>query len=121
MKLTLSKFLLFVGLLSMGCSSGIIPCPKAETVKVRKANPNKRFAPVASETLSASANEEKPVAKRARAEHRVVQNVSVEEWDCPRPGKKKYMPKKVKENIRRNMERVNAAKRDSVSFDAGKP
>jgi hypothetical protein len=31
-----------------------------------------------------------------------IQNVSVEEWDCPKPGTKRYMPKSVKDNIRKN-------------------
>jgi hypothetical protein len=119
MKSMLSKLLLFILLLSVGCSSGILPCPKIKTVKMRKANPNKRFA-LPTEALSASANDEKPAIKRSHSgDQKVVQNVSVEEWDCPKPGKKKYMPRKVKHNIRRNLERVNAPVKDSVSFDAG--
>ncbi|RAV98734.1 hypothetical protein [Pseudochryseolinea flava] len=119
MRLMLSKFLVFVVLIGMGCSSGVIPCPKAKTVKMRKTNPNKRFF-LPSESLSASAEEEKPVAKRSRVgDQKTIQNVTLEEWDCPKPGKKKYLPKKVKENIRKNMERVNAAQKDSLGVSTG--
>jgi hypothetical protein len=49
----------------------------------------------------------------------MIQSVSVEEWDCPRPGQKKYMPKSVKENIRKNLKKVtkdSGNKADSVSI-----
>jgi hypothetical protein len=46
------------------------------------------------------ATREKTLSKPA--EVRYTQNVSVEEWDCPQPGGKKYLPRRVKENIRRN-------------------
>lgn len=118
MRLRLPNILVFVLLLSIGCSSGIIPCPKVKSVKMHKTNPNKRFY-LPTESLSASAEDEKPVQKRKGSDLKVVQNVTMEEWDCPKPGKKKYMPRKVKANIRRNMEKVNATQKDSVSYSAG--
>jgi hypothetical protein len=43
----------------------------------------------------------------------------MEEWDCPRPGSKKYLPKSVKDNIKKNKrkfeEDVRQSKADSVS------
>jgi hypothetical protein len=36
-----------------------------------------------------------------------VQNVTIEEWDCPRPGKKRYLPRSVKYNIRKNERRIH--------------
>jgi hypothetical protein len=34
-----------------------------------------------------------------------LEHVSVEEWDCPRPGAKN-LPKSVKQNIRKNQKKV---------------
>jgi hypothetical protein len=48
-----------------------------------------------------------------------VDNISVEEWDCPRPGSKKYMPKSVKDNIKKNLHKINKdskTKADSVTI-----
>lgn len=59
-------------------------------------------------------SEEKP------ADVHFIQNISVEEWDCPKPGAKHYLPKSIKENIRRNWKKFESdAKRkhqvDSVA------
>jgi len=117
MRLMFPTIVLFILLLSVGCSSGIIPCPKIKSVKMHRTNPNKRFS-FPTESLSASAAEEdKPVQKRKVNDLKVIQNVTMEEWDCPKPGKKKYMPRKVKENIRRNMEKVNSNQKDSVEVN----
>jgi hypothetical protein len=43
-------------------------------------------------------------------EDKYVKNVSVEEWDCPEPGSKKYMPRHVRENIRRNYKKITSEK-----------
>jgi hypothetical protein len=53
----------------------------------------------------------------------MITHVSVEEWDCPQPGKKKYMPKQVKQNIRKNMKRISSDKQneaDSVQTKSNK-
>ncbi len=39
---------------------------------------------------------------------RFIKNVSVTEWDCPRLGRKHYLPKAVKENIRKNMDKIKS-------------
>jgi hypothetical protein len=31
-----------------------------------------------------------------------LEHVDVEEWDCPKPGAKRAMPKEIKDNIRKN-------------------
>jgi hypothetical protein len=60
-------------------------------------------------TLSADANVERNPENRNRGNDiRVIQNISVEEWDCPRPEAKKYMPKSIKENIRKNLKKMNS-------------
>ncbi|HYG20937.1 MAG TPA: hypothetical protein VD816_18490 [Ohtaekwangia sp.] len=104
-------------LICMACQSGIIPCPTVKTAKARKSTVHKRFLE-SSSTLSARANstadEEKDRAATQRVKSaktsdvKTIQHVSVEEWDCPKPGKRKYMPKAVKENIRKNLNKINA-------------
>jgi hypothetical protein len=52
------------------------------------------------------------------AEVRYINNVSVEEWDCPRPGAKHYLPKSVKANIKKNRKKFEVEKEmrlDSLS------
>lgn len=93
-----------IGLLVLcaACQTGKIPCPRVKTAKLHKT-----YKPPSSSFLSARADKPAPsdesVSRNTRpgAEH-YVKNVSMEEWDCPRPGSKKYMPKSVKDNIRKN-------------------
>lgn len=89
------------------CQGGRIPCPEIETVKLHRSF---RTSPA---SLSAKVDPEAEAgtqrSKESRpAATRYIQNVSVEEWDCPRPGKKKYLPKSVKENIRNNRKKVES-------------
>jgi hypothetical protein len=89
------------------CQVGKIPCPKVKTVKLHK-----NFRPSAA-SLSAKINPEPEVAtqrtKDAKANDvHFVKNISVEEWDCPKPGTKRYMPKSVKENIRKNRKKIES-------------
>jgi hypothetical protein len=84
------------------CQTGKIPCPRIKSAKLHKT-----YRPPSSSLLSARAEHVQPAEEpgvhysRPGAEH-YIKNVSVEEWDCPRPGAKKYMPKSVKDNIRKN-------------------
>jgi hypothetical protein len=86
------------------CQMGKIPCPKNKEARVRK-----HFRPSAS-MLSAKADREPetPRPSPKNSDPRFVKNVSVEEWDCPKPGAKKYKPKAVKDNIRKNMNKINS-------------
>jgi len=94
-------------LLLAACQGGRIPCPEVETVKLH------RNFKTPSATLSAKVYQESsPEAQRSKegkpANVHYIQNVSVEEWDCPKPGKKKYLPKSIKENIRNNKRRMES-------------
>ncbi len=92
-----------IGLLVIcsACQTGKIPCPRIKSAKLQKT-----YKPPSNTLLSASARDQKPEEMRTRytrpEEERYIKNVSMEEWDCPRPGSKKYMPKSVKDNIRKN-------------------
>ena len=101
------KPLLLILLVLAGCQGGRIPCPEVETVKLHRSF---RTPPA---TLSAKVDADDPAESQRKdgkppANVRFVQNVSVEEWDCPRPGKKRYLPKSVKENIRNNKRRMES-------------
>jgi hypothetical protein len=100
------RIVLLIILFCFGCQSGKIPCPKAKKIKLEK-SPKNRTAYV----MTARAESETPKVQHRSARSvssREIQHVNIEEWDCPRPGTRKYMPRSVKENIRRNMERINA-------------
>src|SRR6187402_3779806 len=91
-----------IGLLVLcsACQAGLIPCPRVKTAKLHK-----NYRPPSASLLSARAEqpESEPGNQNMRpgSEH-YIKNVSMEEWDCPRPGAKKYLPKTVKDNIRKN-------------------
>lgn len=89
------------------CHSGLIPCPRVKTVRMR--NQPHRYFYESQETLSADAKTNVHGRSAKTDDGRSVKNVSVEEWDCPRPGVKKYMPRNVKENIKRNMEKMTSS------------
>jgi len=101
-----SGLLLFIVLLFGACMGGRIPCPEIETVKLRNYKPS-------SSSLSAKvykeSEEESTRSKEGKPTNgHFIQNISVEEWDCPKPGSKRYMPKSVKENIRNNRKRMES-------------
>lgn len=106
-----------IGLLVLcaACQTGKIPCPRVKTAKLHKT-----YRPPSSSLLSARADrpvpQEEPGSRNTRpgAEH-YVKNISVEEWDCPRPGSKKYMPKSVKDNIRKNKKKFEEDLRQTAA------
>jgi len=92
------RALILLVVLCSACQTGKIPCPRVKTAKLHKT-----YRPPSSSLLSARAQPEEEESRYTRPESaRYVGNVSMEEWDCPRPGAKKYMPKSVKDNIRKN-------------------
>ena len=107
MKARLVFLLLFF---CIACQSGRIPCPDARGPRMKKTTISKRNREY-SATLSASKETAETKSQTGYArdqEGRFVKNVTVEEWDCPKPGEKKYMPRSVKENIRKNMKRIKS-------------
>ncbi|MEO5978148.1 MAG: hypothetical protein ABIS36_02600 [Chryseolinea sp.] len=83
------------------CHSGLMPCPKPQTVKLHKSfkTPPTSLISRASKPREEETQRNKDVRP---SDARYVGNISMEEWDCPRPGAKRYLPKSVKENIRKN-------------------
>jgi hypothetical protein len=114
------RFIIGVIFICAACQGGRIPCPKIKTVKLQK-----HYRPSQS-ALSARADQAESETERKYGkikEVRFIKNVSVEEWDCPRPGSKHYMPKSVKENIKRNKKKIESdfkkQQTDSLRTDTG--
>jgi hypothetical protein len=110
--------ILVIAAFTLSCQTGMIPCPKVKTVKLKRSFTNRGFTasskshPGAEQDLTensasgTSAQSETTTNRTSR--NKYIKHVSVEEWDCPKPGSKKYMPKSVKENIKRNMKRISS-------------
>jgi hypothetical protein len=108
------RLITIVLIICTSCQSGIIPCPKVKTAKLHKS-----FKPPAS-SLTARAGQPSEAEARKMKEVKpndghFIQNVSVEEWDCPKPGKKRYMPKSVKENIRKNKKKIESDYKENAT------
>lgn len=110
-----------IGLLVLcsACQTGKIPCPRIKSAKLHKT-----YRPPSSSLLTARADKPKPEEEAGSRytkpdSERYIKNVTMEEWDCPRPGAKKYMPKSVKDNIRKNKKRfeedLRQTRADSLS------
>lgn len=100
-----STLILTILTICASCMSGKIPCPEPKYAKVKKNNIHRHYL---ESSGSLSANAETNTNKIPKNNVRTISNVSMEEWDCPKPGKKKYLPKEVKNNIRKNMEKIKS-------------
>jgi hypothetical protein len=99
------RIILLITLLCFGCQTGRIPCPKVKGAKLIKSGKRYR-AYHASLSAKAESKEVEQDRPGRASEERYIRNVSVEEWDCPEPGSKKYLPRNVKENIKRNTRKI---------------
>jgi len=97
------------------CQTGKIPCPKPRYAKAKKTVIRKNFAQAESSVSARGEREDdKPQIRGVRGtEAKMIHNISVEEWDCPRPGVRKYMPRSVRDNIRKNFKKL---KQDDKEF-----
>jgi hypothetical protein len=103
------------------CQSGRIPCPDARGPKIRKVRVNSKQKPEYTASINSRRGQAETKTQTGQAkesEGRFVRNVSVEEWDCPRPGEKKYMPRSIKGNIKRNMKKLNEDRKQKASSDS---
>jgi hypothetical protein len=102
MKNSLSCIVIII-MLCTSCQMGKIPCPKVKEAKLRKHYRSSVFTARAN-TEPSETNQN----QRIRDPRSTIQNISLAEWDCPKPGKKRYLPKAVKENIRKNLNKINS-------------
>jgi hypothetical protein len=114
------RLLLPVLLLCFACQSGKIPCPHIKAPKAKRTTISKRNLQYASARREQQQEEEtrNHATSGRNTDPRFIKHVSVEEWDCPHPGEKKYMPRSVKDNIRRNMKRINDDRKKSEADSA---
>ncbi len=109
------RLIILLLVLCTACERGLIPCPSLKTAKAK----HNRKPIINSRNLSARANDDSKETriKNFRSENvRVVKSISVEEWDCPKPGEMKVMPRSVKENIKRNLKKVKSAEKAQPSL-----
>jgi hypothetical protein len=103
------RFLVFLLVFCTSCHSGIIPCPEAKGVRLKRSHAKRVHVAERANTVTASAKETTPTTDPVRYRHTrpALEHVDVEEWDCPKPGAK-YMPKEVKENIKKNARKMKS-------------
>jgi hypothetical protein len=115
MRILVISVILFV---CASCMSGVIPCPEPKSTRISKSKLHKRSLE-SSPSFSARAEEDQQGQNKIpKSDIRTISNVSVEEWDCPRPGKKKYLPKEVKHNIRKNMQKIKSKEGEEKSMES---
>jgi hypothetical protein len=108
----LTRFLVILFIILTGCQTGKIPCPDFKADRVKRSSISKRqWYSDRNTTASArevqTPEEAKPVKpvinyQRGSEVKPALENINVEEWDCPKPGMKKNLPKALKDNIRKN-------------------
>lgn len=118
MRTTLCSILI---LMCFACQTGRIPCPDARGPRIHKVKVknSKRFLEYSASisTPKEQGQDGKPAPQTKENEQRFIRNVSQDEWDCPKPGEKKYMPKSVKDNIRKNMKRIRSGDKQKNESD----
>jgi hypothetical protein len=101
-----ARVVLLLVLLCLGCQGGKIPCPKFKKAKSSRAMRHQSSYEL---TARAETPQQKLQSRNGRsASAKEIQHVDIEEWDCPKPGSRKYMPKAIKQNIKRNLQVVTA-------------
>ena len=106
-------------LILSSCQSGRIPCPQLKGPRLAKSHPG----PKSYSSLMARSEPEEASNKEGKtakiSQERYVDNVTEEEWDCPQPGTKRYLPRHVKENIRRNFRKMTEEQQKVVRDTTG--
>jgi hypothetical protein len=101
--------------------SGLLPCPDARGPKIKKVKVSNKRPVEYTASISAYRAGEQSSENKERVkstDSRYVQNVTLEEWDCPKPGEKKYKPKAVRDNIRKNMKRIKSDQKETAASDS---
>jgi hypothetical protein len=119
------RLAIFFMILLCGCKSGLIDCPEVRGPKAKRTMINTKN--LRAEDLYVSSSTRKMDKDYARSYERLREQrsdlknpQSIEEWDCPRPGKQKNS-KIVKGNVKRMERKMQAdmeerMERDSLNF-----
>ncbi len=109
------RLIILMLLLCTACERGLIPCPTLKTARAK----HYRKPLINSKSLYARTNDDSKegrIRNYKSVDVRVIKSITVEEWDCPKPGEKKVMPRSVKENIRKNLKKVKSAEKVQPSL-----
>lgn len=112
-----SFILLLVIVILVQCKSDIIHCPDYRPLRMKESNP---FRSKNKPSLSTSNKQIHPtysVRDRRQADDEARKTVTIEEWDCPRPGSQRNK-KIVKENIRRMERKMKEENKRRVPLDS---
>jgi hypothetical protein len=112
------RILLAIIILS-SCQTGRIPCPQLKGPRLAKSHavPKSYTSVMARTEPEDVSNKEAKTAKISQ--ERYVGSVTEEEWDCPQPGSKRYLPRHVKENIRRNFRKMTEEQQNMARDSTG--
>jgi hypothetical protein len=113
-----AKYILPILLLCSACYTGKIDCPKPKDVKLKKSNIKRSNQSAATRWVKAANGRDNQTNRPGDHYHYythvfrrdalpIEDDVTIEEWDCPQPGMRKYMPKQVQQNIAANVARIN--------------
>ena len=111
------RVIILIVLLGMGCKSDIIYCPDYKPLRMKENNPfrsKRKNVP----SLSASSVTSKKEYYRERPQPTEAKKVvSIEDWDCPKPGGQRSK-KIVKENIKRMERKLKDDSKRKSSLDS---
>jgi len=102
----ITRFIILIAVICSACMSGRIPCPEPKAAKLRKNYSPRRYPEYTASVTGNTMEDLHSQSKSPRDNTKSISNVSIEEWDCPKPGAKRYMPKEIKQNIRKNMRKI---------------
>lgn len=102
-----TRFLvLFMLIIFTACQSGRIPCPKVKVDKLKKTAVKRNMRHAERNAVASLDVGSNPAPRtkliRLPGTPPALEHMNVEEWDCPKPGTKRAIPKALKDNIRRN-------------------
>ena len=117
-----TRFLaIFVLILFTACQTGRIPCPTVKADKLRR-SVVKRNLKYMDRFTTASIEPEETQRRtnliRIPTTRPPLEHIDVEEWDCPKPGVKRTMPKALKDNIKKNKKAYETYYRSRNSADS---
>jgi hypothetical protein len=98
-------FILIIVAICTACGSGKMDCPRPESVRLKKRVGVNYKVLVARQRQQSKGKITRSELKQLTS--RELKTVTVEEWDCPRPGVKN-VPKQVQENIRKNKKKFDS-------------
>jgi hypothetical protein len=96
---------LILALIFSACQTGRIPCPKVKADKIKRSVVKRNLKYIdRNATASIPADERGSRSHLIRTPEKVppLEHINVEEWECPKPGAKRTVPKAVKDNIKKN-------------------